>query len=152
MNPTRLVVDQDVPDGRETILRLLIDFNIRNAPPPNFQLLGILLKDDQGQHHRRSLGPLAPTSGSSSSLLFVPEDLRGQGLGTALLRQAEEIARARHCTGVWLDTFAFQALPFYQKLGYTIFGELKDHPRGISQYWLQRRFDAPPYQPTTIPA
>ena len=34
---------------------------------------------------------------------------------------------------------AFQALPFYRKLGYTIFGELKDHPRGISQYWLEKR-------------
>jgi GNAT superfamily N-acetyltransferase len=74
-------------------------------------------------------------------MLFVPEGLRGQGLGTSLIRQAEEIARARNCSGVWLDTFDFQALPFYQKLGYTIFGELKDHPRGISQYWLQRRLD-----------
>ena len=56
------------------------------------------------------------------------------------MRQAEDIAVGRGCTGVWLDTFAFQALGFYGKLGYSIFGELKDHPRGVTQYWLQKRF------------
>lgn len=137
MTPTRLVVEEDVPDGRETLLRLLIDYNFRNAPAPNNQLLGILLKDDEA----RTIGGLWGASRYEwlfVDLLFVPDELRGQGLGTALMRQAEEIARERRCTGVWLDTFDFQALPFYLKLGYTVFGELKDHPRGISQYWLQR--------------
>ena len=140
MNLTRLVVDQDVPDGRETILRLLIDYNVRNGPPHNFKLLGILLKDHRGQ----TIGGLWGRSAYEwlfVELLFVPEELRGQGFGTSLIRKAEEIARGRNCTGVWLDTFDFQALPFYQKLGYSIFGELKDHPRSISQYWLQRRLD-----------
>jgi GNAT superfamily N-acetyltransferase len=140
MEPTRLVVDQDVPDGRETIHHLLINYNLRNGPPPNFQLLGILLKDDAG----RTIGGLWGRSAYEwlfVELLFVPDELRGQGLGSSLMHQAEEIARTRNCIGVWLDTFDFQALPFYQKLGYALFGELKDHPRGISQYWLQRRFD-----------
>ena len=140
MEPTRLVVDQDVPDGRETILQKLIEFNAQNAPPANYQLLGILLKDAQG-HTIGGLWGRSAYEWLFVELLFVPTDLRGQGLGTSLIRQAEDIARSRGCTGVWLDTFAFQALPFYLKLGYTIFGELKDHPRGISQYWLQRRFD-----------
>jgi GNAT superfamily N-acetyltransferase len=138
MNPTRLVVDQDIPGSRDSILQLLIDYNLRNGPPPNFKLLGILLKDEAGQ----TIGGLWGRSAYEwlfVELLFVPEQLRGQGLGTSLIRQAEEIARERNCTGVWLDTFDFQALPFYQKLGYTIFGELKDHPRGISQHWLQKR-------------
>ena len=140
MNPTRLVVDQDIPGSRDSILQLLIDYNLRSGPPPNFKLLGILLKDEAGQ----TIGGLWGRSAYEwlfVELLFVPEQLRGQGLGTSLIRQAEEIARERNCTGVWLDTFDFQALPFYQKLGYALFGELKDHPRGISQYWLQRRFD-----------
>jgi GNAT superfamily N-acetyltransferase len=140
MEPTRLVVEEDVPDGRETIHKLLIIYNLRNGPPPNFQLLGILLKDDAG----RTIGGLWGRSAYEwlfVELLFVPDELRGQGLGSSLMHQAEEIARTRNCIGVWLDTFDFQALPFYQKLGYALFGELKDHPRGISQYWLQRRFD-----------
>lgn len=140
MNPTRLVVDEDVPDGRETIHNLLIDYNNRHTPPHNYKLLGILLKDEAGQ----TIGGLWGWSVYEwlfVELLFVPDELRGQGLGTSLMRQAEAIARERNCTGVWLDTFDFQALPFYQKLGYSIFGQLKDHPRGISQHWLQKRFD-----------
>jgi hypothetical protein len=57
------------------------------------------------------------------------------------MQHAEQVARARKLTGIWLDTFDFQARPFYEKLGFTVFGELKDHPRGISQYWLQKRLD-----------
>jgi ribosomal protein S18 acetylase RimI-like enzyme len=72
-------------------------------------------------------------------VLIIPEALRRKGLGRKLMEQAEKIARTRNLTGIWLDTFDFQARPFYEKLGFTIFGELKDHPRGISQYWLQKR-------------
>jgi GNAT superfamily N-acetyltransferase len=81
------------------------------------------------------------TIGSSACYLRTSRaaNLRGTGAGSRLLQQAEDVARERNCTGVWLDTFAFQALGFYQKLGYTVFGELKDHPRGVSQYWLQKR-------------
>ena len=50
--------------------------------------------------------------------LFVPEHLRGRGLGTALMRKAEEVAIARDCIGVCLDTFDFNAPGFYRKLGY----------------------------------
>jgi GNAT superfamily N-acetyltransferase len=143
MPPTVIVTDEDLPDGRETILDLLCEYNLQNAPDPQYRLLGLLLKDEQG-------GTIGGLWGRSAyewlflELLFVPEQLRGSGVGTQLMRQAEEIARQRGLTGIWLDTFAFQALGFYKKLGYTIFGELKDHPRGISQYWLQKRLDESP--------
>ena len=138
MQPTVAVIEEDVPQEREAILNALCEFNLQNAPDPDFRLLGLLLKDEQGV----TIGGLWGRSAYEwlfVELLFVPEHLRASGMGTQLMRQAEEIARQRGCTGVWLDTFAFQALGFYQKLGYTIFGELKDHPRGISQYWLQKR-------------
>lgn len=140
MEPTRLVVDHEIPDSRETIHELLIDFNRRNAAPRHYRPLGILLKDDDG----RTIGGLWGASRYSwlfVEMLFIPEHLRGTGLGSSLLRQAEEIARTRNCLGVYLDTFAFQAPLFYQKLGYTVFGELKDFPPGASKFWLQKRLD-----------
>ncbi len=33
---------------------------------------------------------------------------------------------------------SFQALPFYQKLGYTVFGQLDDLPIGHQMYFLQK--------------
>lgn len=74
-------------------------------------------------------------------LVFVPEESRGQGTGAALLREAEEAAKARGCIGAWLDTFSFQARGFYEKLGYRAFGEIADHPREGARYFLSKRFD-----------
>lgn len=72
--------------------------------------------------------------------LAVVDEYRGQGLGSRLLAEAEAIARARGYVGVWLDTFEFQAKPFYEKLGYTVFGELEGAPNVIPQYFLKKRF------------
>ena len=130
--------DEGRAEDRDAIAAALDNYNRHNAPPPNLQALGLLLKSADGA----TVGGLWGRSIYEwlfVELLFVPESLRGVGLGTQLMEQAQEIARQRHCTGIWLDTFAFQALDFYKKLGFTVFGELEDHPRGISQYWLQKR-------------
>jgi len=47
--------------------------------------------------------------------------MRGQGIGERLMPMAEEVAQKKHCTGIWLETFSFQAPGFYQKLGYSEF-------------------------------
>ena len=126
------------PEDREPIALALQAYNDAKAPPHAFHPLALLLKNTQGE----IIGGLWGASRYEwlfIEILFVPEALRCAGLGRTLMRQAEQIARDRKMTGIWLDTFDFQARPFYEKLGFTIFGELKDHPRGISQYWLQKR-------------
>jgi len=80
-------------------------------------------------------------------LLFVPESLRGQGIGTDLIRRAESEAIARGCHSVWLDTFEFQARGFYERLGCTCFGELKQYPVG-SRYFMSKQL-TPNLQPLT---
>ncbi|MBW4024564.1 MAG: GNAT family N-acetyltransferase [Proteobacteria bacterium] len=72
-------------------------------------------------------------------LLFVPERARGQGLGTALLRRAEDAARARGCRGVWLDTFSFQAPEFYPRHGYRAFGRLDAYPAPHHRLFFSKR-------------
>ena len=76
-------------------------------------------------------------------LLFVPGTLRGQGLGTQLMNRVEQFARERGLIGIWVDTFSFQARPFYEKLGYTVFGTLDDHPIGGQRFLMQKRLDRP---------
>ena len=80
-------------------------------------------------------------------LFVVPESLRGQGYGRALMERAEAFARERNCLGIWLDTFSFQARPFYEKLGFTVFGTIDDHPVGGHRYFLQKRLDQPSTHP-----
>ncbi len=77
-------------------------------------------------------------------LLFLPADLRGQGLGAGLLPRAEDEARARGCVGAHLDTLSFQARGFYEKQGYAAFGVLPDCPPGHARFFFSKRLDAPP--------
>ncbi|MHC8338640.1 GNAT family N-acetyltransferase [Pseudomonas sp. HLT2-19-2] len=72
-------------------------------------------------------------------LLSVPEQARGQGMGTKLMQMAEDLAREKECIGVWLDTFDFQAPAFYKKLGYSEFGQIADYPPGHKRFFFQKR-------------
>lgn len=72
------------------------------------------------------------------NILWLREDLRGQGLGSRLLGMAEAEALRRGCGRAHLDTFDFQALGFYQKHGYSVFGQLDDQPAGHTRYYLRK--------------
>jgi GNAT superfamily N-acetyltransferase len=71
-------------------------------------------------------------------VLVVKDGWRGQGLGMRLLAAAETEARARGCHDAWLDTFSFQALPFYEKHGYTVFGALENYPTRHARYFVRK--------------
>ncbi|HEY4041515.1 MAG TPA: GNAT family N-acetyltransferase [Rhodopila sp.] len=71
-------------------------------------------------------------------MLFVPQTMRGQGLGSALMAAAETEARVRGCVGIYVDALSFQATPFYEKLGFSIFGTLHDCPPGHQRVFLQK--------------
>lgn len=70
--------------------------------------------------------------------LWIAEAARGKGQGRGLLLAAEAEARKRGCRNAWLDTFSFQARDFYERLGYSIFGELEDFPPGHRRYFMRK--------------
>jgi len=72
-------------------------------------------------------------------ILFVPEELRRNGVGRELVLQAEEEAFRRGCHCSWLDTYEFQARPFYERLGYEMFGTLEGPAPVYPRYFLRKR-------------
>lgn len=60
------------------------------------------------------------------NIMAVDEDHRYQGIGTSLVRRAEEIARERDCRYVYLDTMAYQSPEFYRKHDYKEICEIPD--------------------------
>ncbi|MBN2005103.1 MAG: GNAT family N-acetyltransferase [Anaerolineae bacterium] len=71
-------------------------------------------------------------------LIWIREDLRHQGYGQRLMASIEDEGRKRGAKYVHLDTFTFQAPDFYRKLGYQVFGELKDCPAGHTRYYFTK--------------
>jgi GNAT superfamily N-acetyltransferase len=72
--------------------------------------------------------------------LWVAEAVRGRGLGRRLLLAAEAAALERGCRGASLGTFDFQARGFYERVGYTVFGEHADFPAGHTHFELRKVF------------
>ena len=137
--PLTIELDPHPTDAhREAILGVLVEANLKAAAPANWQPLALLLRDEHGAITGGLWGE-SLYDWLFIELLAVPSDARGTGLGTQLMQQAESEARRRGLIGVWLDTFHFQARPFYEKLGYTVFGTLPDHPRGGARFFLQKR-------------
>lgn len=58
-------------------------------------------------------------------LLWVEEAMRGQGIGSQLLRRLEDAALEQGIDRVRLDTGSFQAPGFYLRHGYSIYSELE---------------------------
>lgn len=71
-------------------------------------------------------------------LLWVEEQLRGQGFGHLLLIAAEQEAMRLGAKHAYLDTFSFQAPEFYKRHGYEVFGELQDFPVGHTRYFFMK--------------
>ena len=74
--------------------------------------------------------------------LWLHDSQRGRGLGARLLGMAEEEARQRGCSGVFLYTYSFQAPDFYQKQGYQLMGVLGDCPPGYQRIYLKKSLAA----------
>lgn len=79
--------------------------------------------------------------------LWVSKKYRKKGLGTALMREAEREAAEMGCNLSILGTFDFQAVEFYEKLGYTVVGMTEDWPKGHSNYMLCKRLGFSTNQP-----
>ena len=75
----------------------------------------------------------------SIDYLWVCETVRGEGAGSQLIKNAEGVAREKGCRHALVDTISFQALPFYQKKGYTLKTTLDDFPlEGMARHYLTK--------------
>jgi GNAT superfamily N-acetyltransferase len=72
--------------------------------------------------------------------LWLEKPYRKQGYGAALLRKMEEKAKQQGVKHIWTWTAGYEAAPFYQKQGYTIFCEFEDYyPTGHSRIGLRKQ-------------
>jgi hypothetical protein len=130
--------DQPPPGSFEAILGALAMSSQALIGPMRPRVLAIPIQDDDGVVAGGFWG-CTLFQWLHVQLLFIPEPLRGRGVGSALMRMAETEAGTRGCIGSHVTSFSFQAGPFYEKLGYTRFGQLDDYPPGYNLLYLRKR-------------
>jgi GNAT superfamily N-acetyltransferase len=137
------VTDEANEDVRRQIVAPLVQYNEGKAGPSQYRSLVVTLRDASS----RIVGGMWGATGYGwlfTQLLVVPDAARGQGVGTRLMKLAEQEAMARGCHSAWLDTHEFQARGFYERLGYVSFGELRDYPHGFARIFMQKQLGPRP--------
>ena len=129
--------DNILPEDRAAIIGGLVAHNDRHAGNSGYRELFVL--ERHGDTLVGGLLGLTHWNWLFIGHLWVSETARGSGVGRRLIMAAQKEAVARGCEHVHCDTFSFQALPFYEKLGFEIFGRLENYPAGHTRYYLQKR-------------
>jgi GNAT superfamily N-acetyltransferase len=130
----------DAPDAaaRAVIASGLDRYNDEKTGIADRRPLAVLVKDAGtgevvgGILGRSSLGLLF------LDLVYLPDALRGQGVGSRMMRMAEEEGRRRGCCAAVLYTISFQAPEFYERLGYRRFGSIPCHPPGTARLFYTK--------------
>ena len=113
------------------------EYNFATTGIHDARLLVMFLRDPAGRIYA---GVSGHTWGGVAEIrfLWVDERRRHTGIGSRLLRAAEEEAASRGCRKVVLSTHSFQAPDFYRKHGYIVVGEVSDYPRGHKSIFLEK--------------
>jgi len=131
------ITDKIKEQDEKIIYQGLLEYNLARIEDKNPRDLGIYLQDETGE---KVGGLIGNTHGNWLFLkyLWVREDQRGQKIGSALLKQAEETAKERGCRYAFLDTFSFQAPAFYEKHGYMSVFTLEEYPVTGKRYYFTK--------------
>ena len=124
-------------EDERTLHHKLVEYNRAASSDDHVQPLNLIVRDENGVVIGGLLGDTY-WNWLAINIFWLREDLRKQGLGSRLLQMAEVEAIRRGCQYAHLDTFDFQALDFYRKYGYTVFGQLDGLPPGHTRYFLRK--------------
>lgn len=133
----RLVPIDPTPDDIQYLEDRIYEFNSSATGITDGELLAFVVREDG----RLVAGICGNTWGGTCELrqFWVEESRRHRGLGTKLLKAAEEEARRRGCTQIVLMTFSFQAPELYTRHGFDAVARIDDHPHAHQNLLMRKR-------------
>src|SRR5208337_111910 len=140
-NPSVVFDPYAAADLRNIVQTILVNHNVAITGQAEWYPVAFFLRDENGEVLGGLLGDIW-AAWLHVTTLAVAAPARGHGFGKDLMKRAELYAVERGCTNAFLDTFSFQARPFYEKLGYRVFGTLENHPVGHQHYFMSKQLNS----------
>lgn len=134
--------EQPSADDLRKVLDGVRDYNRAVTGNERPRSVACFLRDETGGIVGGAQGDLWGRSVHIAAM-WVAEGHRGKGHGSALLKTVEDYAAIQGSLLAYLETTSFQARPFYEKLGYRVFGELAGIAEGCTMYFLRKDLRAP---------
>ncbi len=128
------------PEDFRVILDGVRNFNRERTGNERPHAVACFLRDEQG----RIIGGVQGNLWGRSlhiDAIWVDQHHRGRGFGSKLMTAIENYAAAHGHPLVYLETASFQALPFYEVLGYQIFGKLPEISAGETLFFLRKELN-----------
>ena len=126
------------PSDMHALIKGLVGFNASQTNGEQQNNLLATVRDDEGALIGGLLGATY-LGWLTIQIVWLDEAARGKGYGSKLMEVAEREALLRGCPRVFVETLSFQALPFYEKCGYTVHSRLPDFPPGGARYSLTKQ-------------
>jgi GNAT superfamily N-acetyltransferase len=118
----------------------LYKFNLKHFPVDlrgRYEEISLFLKDENGIVFG-GINAEVCWNWLEIHTFMIDVDIRKSGFGTKLLLEIEKIALEKKCDFIKVDTLSFQALGFYEKNGYQVFGSLDNVGRDYTHYYLKK--------------
>lgn len=119
--------------GCERVLQWLREHNqavngefMRKLQQPEHQAVPLVVLAESSEGVIGGLLAETQLSWLRISIMAVDASFRFQGIGVALLQEAEKLAGQRGCKHAYVDTMSCQAPEFYLRNGYRLVGQIHD--------------------------
>lgn len=121
------ITNDPTREDMDEIYCALKAYNLSKREPSENVPIGIFL-EDESQIKKAGLTGEIFGNWLCIKYLWVSDSLRHQGIGSSLIKKAEDEAIRQGAKYVFVDTFSFQAPEFYRKLGFKEVFQLKEYP------------------------
>lgn len=138
-DPSLILTDAPNEGAQAAIRGGLAEYNAGQAGYRDARPLAIVVSDPEtgepigGLLGRTSMGPLF------IDLLFLPECLRGHGVGSRIIQAAEDEVLRRGCSRAIRFTVTFQAPGFYDRQGYQVLDRIECDPPGHTRICMTKK-------------
>ncbi|MNW30657.1 putative acetyltransferase [compost metagenome] len=122
------IMNSNDDSSKNYIENKMFEYNMEHFPEHlrgRYQEIHLYLQDEEGQVRGGVLGETC-WNWLEIRYLYIDPEVRGVGYGKRLMEEVQQIAINKQCDFIKVDTLSFQALDFYKKEGFEVYGMIEN--------------------------